>query len=198
MGQYLFLDEAGNFDFKQSGTDYLIVCAVLLQLDKGRTGNLAQLRYTLNDLGHDIDGFHASANTPYVRHQFVSVLSGYNFQTHIFAVVLNKRNNTKFYSDPAVAYLDMFKLVLQRASMVCPECPVYADRVPVQRSRKLIMKAVRESLGRRRVHFHPSLSSLELQIADYCTWAVWRRISRQDDGPWMEMGEPKLDLVYLA
>jgi hypothetical protein len=198
MGQYLFLDEAGNFDFKQSGTDYLMVCAVLLELDKGRTGELAQLRYTLNDTGHDIEGFHASANTPYVRGRFVSVLSGHNSQTQIFAAVLNKRKNAGCYSDPAAVYLDLFKLVLQRASSVCGECPVYADRVPVQRSRRLIMKAVRESLGRRRVHFHPSLSSLELQIADYCTWAVWRKISREDLEPWTQMGEPKLDLVYLA
>jgi len=78
------------------------------------------------------------------------------------------------------------------------DCPVYADRVPLQRSRKAIMKAVRQGAGRRAVYFHSSASSLELQIADYCTWAVWRQIVSQDHKPMEAMGSPSLSLSVIG
>ena len=70
--------------------------------------------------------------------------------------------------------------------------------MPLQRSRKAIMKAVRQGIGHRSVHFHASASSLELQIADYCTWAVWRQIVSHDLKPMEALGSPTVHLAVIG
>ena len=196
--QCLFLDEAGNFDFTPKGTPFLMVCATLLDIDPQRSGELSSLRYELNASGHEIESFHASANTPYVRHAFMRRLGACRTAPKVFAVVMDKRTCRIVPTDPSQTYVDLFRLTLALAYPASGDCPIYADRVPLQRSRKAIMKAVRQSLGQRTVFFHASASSLELQVADYCTWAAWRQIVRQDTQPWTLLGNPTMHLGIVG
>ncbi len=194
----LFLDEAGNFDFSEKGTPFLMVCATLLDISAVRSGELSSLRYELNAQGHDIECFHASANTPYVRGAFMRRLTAVGAGSQVFAVVLDKSTCPRPPEDLSQVYVDLFRFVLAMSHPASGDCPVYADRVPLQRSRKAIMKAVRQGAGRRAVYFHSSASSLELQIADYCTWAVWRQIVSQDHKPMEAMGSPSLSLAVIG
>ena len=197
--RYLFLDEAGNFDFSERGTPHLLVCATMLEFDPKRAGALAGLRYELNDAGHDIESFHASANTPYVRQSFMACLSRLGFTARVYAVVLAKKGDGRKPGTEAEVYVDLFKMVLSMAGLAGNgDCPIYADRVPLQRARKVIMKAVREALGNRPVHFHSSASSLELQMADYCAWAVWRQVTRGDHSPWEALGCPHIEIMAIS
>jgi len=194
----LFLDEAGNFDFSEKGTPFLMVCATLLDISAVRSGELSSLRYELNAQGHDIESFHASANTPYVRGAFMRRLTSVGAGSQVFAVVLDKSTCPRPPEDLSQVYVDLFRFVLAMSHPASGDCPVYADRVPLQRSRKAIMKAVRQGAGRRAVYFYSSASSLELQIADYCTWAVWRQIVSQDHKPMEAMGSPSLSLSVIG
>jgi len=194
----LFLDEAGNFDFTEKGTPFLIVCATLLDISAARSGELSLLRYELNAQGHDIESFHASANTPYVRGAFMRRLTAAGANYQVFAIILDKSLSPHPPADLSQVYVDLFKFVLAMSHPASGDCPVYADRVPLQRSRKAIMKAVRQGAGHRSVHFHSSASSLELQIADYCTWAVWRQLVSQDFKPLEALGMPTVHLAVIG
>ncbi len=175
-----------------------MVCATLLDISAVRSGELSSLRYELNAQGHDIECFHASANTPYVRGAFMRRLTAVGAGSQVFAVVLDKSTCPRPPEDLSQVYVDLFRFVLAMSHPASGDCPVYADRVPLQRSRKAIMKAVRQGAGRRAVYFHSSVSSLELQIADYCTWAVWRQIVSQDHKPMEAMGSPSLNLAVIG
>ena len=194
----LFLDEAGNFDFSEKGTPYLMVCATLLDISAARSGELSCLRYELNAQGHDIESFHASANTPYVRGAFMRRITAAGANYQVFAIILDKSLRPHPPEDLSQVYVDLFKFVLAMSHPASGDCPVYADRVPLQRSRKAIMKAVRQGAGHRSVHFHSSASSLELQIADYCTWAVWRQLVSQDFKPLEALGMPTVHLAVIG
>ena len=194
----LFLDEAGNFDFTEKGTPYLMVCATLLDISAARSGELSCLRYELNAQGHDIESFHASANTPYVRGAFMRRITAAGATYQVFAIVMDKALCRRPPHDLSQVYVDLFKFVLAMSHPASGDCPVYADRVPLQRSRKAIMKAVRQGAGHRSVHFHSSASSLELQIADYCTWAVWRQLVSQDFKPLEALGMPTVHLAVIG
>jgi hypothetical protein len=194
----LFLDEAGNFDFTEKGTPFLMVCATLLDISAARSGELSLLRYELNAHGHDIESFHASANTPYVRGAFMRRLTAAGANYQVFAIVLDKSLCPHPPEDFSQVYVDLFKFVLAMSHPASGDCAVYADRVPLQRSRKAIMKAVRQGVGHRSVHFHSSASSLELQIADYCTWAVWRHLVSQDFKPLEALGMPTVHLAVIG
>jgi hypothetical protein len=68
------------------------------------------------------------------------------------------------------------------------EVIVFTDRIPVNRKRKAVEKAVKMTLVkmlpkavRYRVLHHESKSNFDLQIADYCNWAVYRKWSAADE-----------------
>ena len=61
------------------------------------------------------------------------------------------------------------------------------DRIPVNRKRGAIEKAVKAALKKAlpagtvyRVMHHESRSAIGLQVADYVNWAIWRAWSRDD------------------
>jgi hypothetical protein len=62
------------------------------------------------------------------------------------------------------------------------EIIVFTDRLPVQKKKDAIEKAVKTTLAgvlpstvRYRLLHHDSKSNCDLQIADYCTWAIYRK-----------------------
>jgi hypothetical protein len=67
------------------------------------------------------------------------------------------------------------------------EIIVFTDRLPIQRKRKAVEKAVKLTLAhmlpkqvRYRIFHHDSKSNFDLQIADYCNWAICRKWDRAD------------------
>jgi len=67
------------------------------------------------------------------------------------------------------------------------EVIVFTDRIPVQRKRGAVEKAVKQALAailpigtRYRVFHHDSKSNYDLQLADYCIWAMYRKWQLND------------------
>jgi len=67
------------------------------------------------------------------------------------------------------------------------EVIVFTDRLPINKKRKAIEKAVKQTLSEMipvtatyRVLHHESKSNIDLQIADYFTWAIWRKWDQGD------------------
>ena len=67
------------------------------------------------------------------------------------------------------------------------EVIVFTDRIPVKGKRNAVEKAVKTTLSnmlpetaRYRLLHHDSKSNFQLQIADYCNWAIFRKWSRRD------------------
>ena len=65
------------------------------------------------------------------------------------------------------------------------EVLVFTDRIPVARKRNAVEKAVRMPLAdmlpktaRYRLLHHDSKSNFDLQIADDCNWAIYRKWDR--------------------
>ncbi len=65
------------------------------------------------------------------------------------------------------------------------EVIVITDSIPVQKKRQAIEKAIKQSLAKMlpdgmkyRILHHASRSHYGLQVADYCCWAVFRKMQR--------------------
>jgi len=65
---------------------------------------------------------------------------------------------------------------------------VITDRIPVAKKRQAVEKAVKMTLtdmlpsgASYRLLHHDSKSNFDLQIADYCNWAIYRKWDRKDD-----------------
>ncbi len=85
----------------------------------------------------------------------------------------------------ALGYL--LRYIVERKIGSFTKLVVFTDRIPVKRKRQAIEKAVKQTLSKMlpsgvtySVLHHDSKSNFGLQIADYLTWAVYRKWDRGD------------------
>jgi hypothetical protein len=64
---YIFLDEAGNFDFSSNGTRYFVMACITRERPFGDYNDFIQLKYDLVEHGDEVEYFHASEDKQAVR-----------------------------------------------------------------------------------------------------------------------------------
>lgn len=190
---YVFLDEAGDFAFSRKGTHYFIVGSITTERPFPVYPDLTQLKYDLAEQGTDLEYFHASENAQAIRNRVFTIIQNYLGGIRIDTTIVEKRKTgpalqvpEKFYPRMLGYHLDFIlrQYVLGDYAQVL----VYTDRIPVQRNREAVKKAIKQTLAtslpsgvNSQLLHHDSKSNFQLQVADYCTWAVYRKWERQDE-----------------
>lgn len=96
------------------------------------------------------------------------------------------RGEKKFYPK-MLGYL--LRYILERISFAqIDEVLVITDTLPVQKKRSAVEKAIKMTLAamlpagcKYRIMHHASKSTIGLQVADYCNWAIWKKWEGGDD-----------------
>ena len=210
---HVSLDESGDLTFKSTGTRFYVFTAAWTYDPAPLASALTALRFGLLKQGHDLHRFHATADRQINRNSVVNILA----QTqgwHFAAVVIEKakvypelRAPHRFYPEFAASVL---KYIFHRyvasgtgAVLVC------TDMLPVQKRRdaaeKAIKTACRKELSRDtqfHSYHHPSASNAWLQIADYCSWAVFKKWEQGDIRTYNlishRLAEPEIDALRLG
>lgn len=190
---YIFLDEAGNRDFSANGTQFFLFSAVVRERPFESGSRLSDLKYDLIEDGMDLCRFHASEDLQAVRDRVYSVIQSDLKRTRIEALYVEKRK-----THPSLQHEDRFypellgyfvRHILSAVKLEeYKEFLVFTDKLPLGKNKKQSFeKVVKETLARMlppsakyRLLHHDSQSCMDLQIADYCTWAIYRKLSRQD------------------
>ncbi len=189
---YIFIDEAGNFDFSPKGSKYYIIGALSKRRPFEACNELVQLKYDLIEAGAEIEYFHATEDKQKTRDGVFEIIrnniNGCKFIASI--VSKNKTNPTlrppeKFYAT-LLAFNIKQTLKNEDLSSV-KEVIIFTDSIPSKH--QLLKKAIKPKLAEilapfevpYRIYHHASKSNLDLQIADYFTWAVQRKWERADD-----------------
>lgn len=189
---YVFLDEAGNFDFSPSGTKVFVLGAVTKERPFHAYKELAELKYDLIELGTNLEYFHAAENAQPVRNRVFEIICGHLAGIRIDALIVEKRKTGPALQPEEEFYPRMLsyllRYILQHHDLgLFKEVIVFTDRLPIQKRRAAIEKTIKTTLERvlpataryRLVH-HESRSNFDLQIADYCTWAIYRKWNSGD------------------
>lgn len=193
---YIFLDEAGDFAFSEKGTRYFIVGSITAERPFPVYPKLTELKYDLAEQGTDLDYFHASENAQAVRDQVFAII-----QQHLDGIRIDTTIVEKCKTGPALQVPEKFyprmlgyhlEFILRQYRLTdFTSVIVYTDRIPVQRNREAVKKAVKQTLANAlppgltfQVLHHDSKSNFQLQVADYCTWAVYRKWARNDERPY--------------
>jgi hypothetical protein len=188
---YIFLDEAGNLDFSSSGTRFFVLGALITGRPSGLYADLAHLKYELIEQGINIEYFHAAEDSQIVRDRVFEVIQRNLKDMRFDTLIVEKRktgpalqHEEKFYPR-MLGYL--LRFVIEHVIKDVHEVIVFTDRLPIQRKRKAIEKAVKQTLAAMlprgvpyRVYHHDSKSNFGLQVADYLTWSVYRKWDRSD------------------
>jgi len=190
---YIFLDEAGNFDFSPGGTSYFTFTAFSLKRPFGGMTELANLKYDLWESELELECFHAAEDRQAVRDRVFAILQHHLPACRVDCQIVEKRKtNPALQRDHGRFYhtiLDtLLRHVLSKQSSNPDRVIVVVDQIPVERRKKEIEKATKLTLAwwskqtgmPYSVMFHSSKSDLNLQIADYLNWAVFRKWERED------------------
>jgi Protein of unknown function (DUF3800) len=189
---YVFLDEAGNLSFTPNGTRYFLLTSIAKERPFDIYTPLADLKYDLMEAGLEIEYFHASEDAQQVRDRVFQIIISYLQTLRIDTLVVEKKKTVpelqaeeKFYPK-MVGYL--LRYVLQQFPLSdFSNVFVITDRLPLARKRNAIEKAIKtvaaEMLPKEtnyKIFHHDSKSNFNLQITDYCNWAIYRKWDRQD------------------
>lgn len=188
---YIFLDEGGNFDFSDKGTQYFTLTSVLKKRPFNLYGVLTELRFDLIENGLDIEYFHASEDRQFVRDRVFEVIMDNANRLQVDSIVVEKRKTGPALRPPEKFYPRMLgyllRYVVERITEEYSELIVITDAIPVKKKRKMIEKAVKLTLSnmlpndaKYRILHHASKSSSTLQVADYFNWAIFRAWERGD------------------
>ncbi len=188
---YVFLDEAGNLDFSKNGTRFFVLGALTVERPFKTYSHLIELKYDLVEFGTNLEYFHATEDTQAVRNRVFEVIRTHLGTSRVDMLVIEKRktgpalqNEERFYPE-MLGYL--LRYIVERKIGSFTKLVVFTDRIPVQRKRKAVEKGVKQTLSKMlprgvtySVLHHDSKSNFGLQIADYLTWAVYRKWDRGD------------------
>ena len=184
---YIFLDEAGNLDFSANGTKYFVLGGITKERPFNAYKELTEFKYDQVERGTALEYFHASENAHAVRNGVFDIIEKNLAGVAIDAIIVEKqrvaatlREDEQFY--PKVLGTLLREILKHYPLAEFTEIIVFTDSLPVQRKRAAVEKGVKTTLAtmlpasvRYRVLHHASKSNLDLQIADYCTWAVYRK-----------------------
>jgi hypothetical protein len=189
----ILIDEGGNFDFSAKGTSYFIMTAVSKSFSYSEHAELAKLKYDLLSKQRLLlAGFHASEDRQVVRNQVFGIIKEHLHHHRIYAVIYEKgtlsaelKRSTNLYThaiDSLMGLVLSDPVVTDGSTM-----HIITDQIPTKHDRKLIEKGIKVALSARfseLAHYtlnHVSSSSnFDLQIADYCNWAIYRKWASGD------------------
>lgn len=188
--RYVFVDEAGNFDFSPRGSRYFSLTSVVLD-DCAVGEELAQLRREIVRRGTDLrDGFHATEDRQAVRDEVFRLVANHEFR--VDATIFEKAktmphlraDDLEFYKS---AWFYHMKHVLPRMATAGDELLIVGATLTLKRRQQFAGEAIADVVGTAagsvpfRVAAWTSASEPCLQVADYCCWAIQRKWERNDD-----------------
>lgn len=190
---YIFLDEGGDFNFTETGTKYFTLSCISKTRPFEAFKELNELKYDLVESGEaELEYFHASEDRQAVRDQVFNIINKCFNDSVIDSLIVQKnktyiglRKEERFYKD---MFRYLIKYVIQNTNLSdVNKIIIFTDRLPLNKKRNAIEKGIKEVLSDLleskiiyTILHHSSKSNYDLQLADYCNWAIYRKWNKGD------------------
>lgn len=190
---YVFLDESGNLDFTERGTDHFVIAAVYTTDPNTSASRMQRLKYDLMASRSDQLEFHATNNSRGTRKRVSETIQGLDGHISVKTMYIDK-HYTAPSRQSAPAIMEVFGVAFARW-LVNSSAPtdgvdqvvLVFDSVLTGKQRGAFIKAVKPRLKSLQkpfhIVFHPVKSDLNGQIADYFAWSTFRKLEHQDHEP---------------
>ena len=190
---YLFLDEGGDLNFSKTGTKYFTLSCISKTRPFEAFKELNDLKYDLMESGSvELEYFHASEDRQNVRDKVFDIINKNFIDSKIDSVIVQKNKTHPKIQDEDRFYTDMFgyltQHVLKNTNLTdYSKIIIITDRIPINKKRNAIEKGLKLMLAKMlsssisyTILHHTSKSNFDLQLADYCNWAIYRKWDRVD------------------
>ncbi len=197
---YMYLDESGTFNFKGGDGDvFLMTCAVMKRRFRCAE-SLLHYKYDCLDEGLELERFHASDDSPFVRVNVFERIVALARDCSAYVIAAKKSELPEEMKNPGVLYSKMFEWIVRKVrenevdESVC-KAIVITDSIPQQAKKAMVEKPLKSFMKREfqengtpyvLLHHH-SGSDHNLQIADYLSWAAQRYIVSGHDWPYRKV-----------
>jgi len=189
---YLYFDEAGNFDFSPKGTKYLVLTCTVMRREFGHLGRLSDIKYDCLEHGlprkkqGDAFEFHAAEDWQALRDKVFDVIKEIP-DLGIYSMVLRKNKTNPTLRSPDRLYSRAFDWLLQDVRYGegidgSSNIVVITDYVNFKGKNDALKSSLLSYIDKELIskgascilYQHQSCSDLNLQVADYCSWAMQR------------------------
>jgi Protein of unknown function (DUF3800) len=189
---YIYVDEAGNFDFSPRGTKYFIMTCVTVCRPFPAQQRLLEVKYDHLQTGLDLECFHASEDRQAVRDKVFAAIADGMSAYRTYSVILRKNKTNPVLQEPARLYPKTFGMLMKyvlprRCDGSIKTVVVVTDSFPDIKKRRAMEKAVKTTLKplvpsgtTYYLYQHQSRADINLQIADYFSWAIYRKWENND------------------
>jgi hypothetical protein len=190
---YAYIDEAGNLDFGEHGTQFFALRGVVMRRPFRHSPALPDAKYDALETGLDLEYFHASEDRQAVRDQVLGYLERHLAGLAAYAIVIPKRRlaaempRAERLYPAASSQLMEIAMAGEEGDVLPSRVIVVTDTLPERRERFAVTKAVKLALHERagdafeyRIVHHASRAELNLQVADCVSWCVYRLVARAD------------------
>jgi hypothetical protein len=189
---YIFLDEGGNLDFSQNGTKYFTITSVTKERPFYAFSDLTDLKYDFIEQGVELEYFHASEDRQQVRNEVFKIINKHFKNSEVDSLIVEKRKaEPKFIEKDSLYPISLgglLNIVLKRYELKnFKKIIIFTDLIPIKSKMKIIEKTIKLILAKILpigieyiILHHTSKSNFDLQIADYCNWAIYRKWDKGD------------------
>ena len=200
---YIFVDEAGDMDFSQKGSQYYLFNFLVKKRPFKLHEYISNYRYELLEKNLDphlnsrinIEYFHANNDNKHIKKELFNIISTFDTDSiQVYSYILEKqkvhpdkrKSREHFYIDNLIYSICMLLEKLDLDSNFI----IVTDNLPVASNRKKQEKALKLGVSsyikehklnlRYDIFHHCSASSANLQIIDYIGWAINRKYEHND------------------
>jgi hypothetical protein len=183
---HIHLDESGDFNFTPGGSRFYVFAAAWTYNPAPLATRLTALRFSLLKAGHDIKAFHATEDKQANRNEVVKALAEHDGWSFAAVVIEKAKVYPRLYA-PHHFYPEFASSVLKyifhrHVEQETTNVLVFTDTLPVAAKREAAVKTIKTTCRHEldpRIRFdsnhHPAAANCWIQIADYCSWAVFKK-----------------------
>lgn len=201
---YIFVDESGDMDFSQKGSNYYMFSFLVKKRPFKLQETIASYRYALlernlklkeNEKRLNIEKFHACEDNSFVRGHIFDLISSFEQEAiKIYSYILEKpKVNPDKTLDKPNFYAENLKYAITRLLDkigINQDFIVITDSLAVKKDKNKQIGAIKGGIKeylidknlnvRYDIFHHSSASSVNLQIVDYINWAIFRKYEKDD------------------
>lgn len=186
---YVFIDESGNLDFSDKGTDYFVLSAFITNdpMNCGHALNALTYEFLARGFGDQIP-FHATENSEGTRKRVMGAMCPSTHDCWAHSIYADKHLAHPSKHSPEVFYAllgkALGKYLLNGMGSVNEPIVLMFDSALTSKQQAAFLKAVKPSLNalhvRYQILFRPVKHDVNGQIADYFAWSLFRKLERND------------------
>lgn len=188
---HVYLDESGNLDFSERGTNYFLLSAVITTNPLVSSSVLQSLKYKLLESVNNVEFFHASPDKQATRNEVFLAINALN-NISISYLHADKRTVSKNLHKAEAFYALIGKTLVTYifrglAKSGFDQIIVIFDKTLTHKQERGFLGITKPALKATgisyKIYFHRTIADFNAQIADYTAWAKYVSLERNELRP---------------